>query len=225
MRLGLSPDGVHGVLFRPSERLIEGGRSGTLALDRQKGFKPRRLLKYFVFLLLALFLAHTFLAYFCRDRPPRRVGSAVAVRASDRILHHGLSTTAAIMFDFTYPGADPSGRLSLRPTPIRSARPKSLIVGYDTGRGEPRAKGAKRPDGVGDCIDCNACVLTCPTGIDIRDGLQMSRSLHPCADACDEIMDKVGKPRGLIRYTSRDERSTASRRSSSAPGWSSIRWP
>jgi polyferredoxin len=65
-------------------------------------------------------------------------------------------------------------------------------------------KGKVRPIGAGDCIDCGACVQTCPTGIDIRDGLQME-CIHctQCADACDAIMDQVGKPRGLIRYASR----------------------
>jgi cytochrome c oxidase accessory protein FixG len=82
----------------------------------------------------------------------------------------------------------------------------SLIVAYDYGRGEPRAKGTKRRgDTAGDCIDCGMCVQTCPTGIDIRDGLQME-CIHctQCIDACDTVMEKVGKPRGLIRYTSRE---------------------
>ena len=79
---------------------------------------------------------------------------------------------------------------------------QSVIVGYDPIRGEPRAHQVKdRPSGAGDCIDCGACVLTCPTGIDIRDGLQME-CIHctQCIDACDEVMDRVGYPRGLIRY-------------------------
>jgi cytochrome c oxidase accessory protein FixG len=89
---------------------------------------------------------------------------------------------------------------------------ESLIVAYDRARGEPRAKGRERQatvaggaeGGSGDCIDCGACVLTCPTGIDIRDGLQME-CIHctQCADACDEIMRKVHRPEGLIRYSSR----------------------
>jgi cytochrome c oxidase accessory protein FixG len=82
---------------------------------------------------------------------------------------------------------------------------QSMVVAYDTRRGEPRMKGKARPAGAGDCIDCGACVLTCPTGIDIRDGLQME-CIHctQCADACDDVMTKVGKPTGLIRYTSRE---------------------
>jgi cytochrome c oxidase accessory protein FixG len=85
---------------------------------------------------------------------------------------------------------------------------RSLIVGYDAKRGEPRGLLSIRQNGEGhgDCIDCGACVITCPTGIDIRDGLQME-CIHctQCADACDRVMAKIGKPRGLIRYGSEDE--------------------
>jgi cytochrome c oxidase accessory protein FixG len=87
---------------------------------------------------------------------------------------------------------------------------RSLIVGYDARRGEPRGMLRRRRDGAGgrwgDCIDCGACVVTCPTGIDIRDGLQME-CIHctQCMDACDAVMAKIGRPLGLIRYTSKDE--------------------
>jgi cytochrome c oxidase accessory protein FixG len=86
---------------------------------------------------------------------------------------------------------------------------RSLIVGYDARRGEPRGKLRGRSDAGaahGDCIDCAACVITCPTGIDIRDGLQME-CIHctQCIDACDVVMAKTGRPKGLIRYGARDE--------------------
>jgi cytochrome c oxidase accessory protein FixG len=80
----------------------------------------------------------------------------------------------------------------------------TLIVSYDEGRGEPRRRGAKKRDDntAGDCIDCGLCVQVCPTGIDIRDGLQYECiTCAACIDACDDVMDHVGKPRGLIRYT------------------------
>lgn len=79
----------------------------------------------------------------------------------------------------------------------------TLIIGYDEKRGEPRGKHKKGADwsNLGDCIDCTACVQVCPMGIDIRDGLQMDCiACGLCIDACDEIMDKVELPRGLIRY-------------------------
>jgi len=77
---------------------------------------------------------------------------------------------------------------------------KSIVVAYDYKRGEPR--GAKN---AGDCVDCNHCVNVCPTGIDIRNGTQLECvNCTACIDACNSIMDKVKKPRGLIRYDSHD---------------------
>ena len=80
----------------------------------------------------------------------------------------------------------------------------TLVVSYDYDRGEPRGarKKGTNPDALGDCIECQMCVQVCPTGIDIRDGLQVACiQCAACVDACNEIMDKVGYPRGLIRYT------------------------
>ncbi|KAA0875814.1 cytochrome c oxidase accessory protein CcoG [Nitrincola tapanii] len=82
----------------------------------------------------------------------------------------------------------------------------TLIISYDEARGEKRGKRKKDTDykaeGLGDCIDCHACVHVCPVGIDIRDGLQYECvACGACIDACDEIMDKMGYPRGLVRYT------------------------
>ena len=192
-------------LFRPIERVFEGGRSGSLQLDREgmRGqFHVRRLAKYAVYLLLSLFLAHTFLAYF--------VGIDRLVQWVQRSpFDHPTSffvmalTTAAIMLDFTWFReqtclvACPYGRWQ-----SALLDRQSLIVAYDRTRGEPRGKGKDRA-ALGDCVDCGACVITCPTGIDIRDGLQME-CIHctQCADACDAIMARVGKPPGLIRYSS-----------------------
>jgi len=82
----------------------------------------------------------------------------------------------------------------------------TLIVSYDAARGEPRTVGRRRALAAdatpGDCIDCQRCVQVCPTGIDIRDGLQYAcLGCAACIDACDEVMDRTGRPRGLIRYT------------------------
>jgi cytochrome c oxidase accessory protein FixG len=79
----------------------------------------------------------------------------------------------------------------------------TLTVGYRTWRGEPRGKHrkAENADQLGDCIDCMACVNVCPMGIDIRDGQQLACiTCALCIDACDDVMDKIGKPRGLIDY-------------------------
>jgi cytochrome c oxidase accessory protein FixG len=82
----------------------------------------------------------------------------------------------------------------------------TLIISYDEGRGEPRGGRKRSVDrkeaGLGDCIDCELCVQVCPTGIDIRDGLQYDCiACAACIDACDSIMDKMNYPRGLVRYT------------------------
>ena len=193
-------------LFRPIERLCEGGRSGSLGLDKKKqNFHPRRLLKYAIYTVLALFLAHTFLAYFVgTEALAQWVRRSPAEHPTSFFVMAG--TAVAVFANFTYFReqtclvACPYGRMQS----VLLDR-QSLIVAYDTKRGEPRMKGKVRPEGAGDCIDCGACVLTCPTGIDIRDGLQME-CIHctQCADACDDVMTRVGKPKGLIRYSSRE---------------------
>lgn len=194
-------------LFRPLERLIEGGAHGSIAIDRSGNrFHPRRLLKFAAFAVVALVLGHTFLAYFVGvdqlavwiTRSPAEHPTSFAVMAV---------TSGLVFADFAYfreqtcTIACPYGRWQS----VLLDR-SSLIVAYDVGRGEPRQKGIKRRlASAGDCIDCGNCVSTCPTGIDIRDGLQME-CIHctQCMDACDAVMDKIGKPRGLIRYSSRE---------------------
>ncbi|HEX6986500.1 MAG TPA: cytochrome c oxidase accessory protein CcoG, partial [Planctomycetaceae bacterium] len=191
-------------VFRPIERLFDGTRG--------RGGKPprpaagwRTAAKWACYLVVSMLLAHVFLAYF--------VGvERLAVWVRQSPFEHPLpflvmaATTGLMLFDFawfreqTCTIACPYGRLQ---SVLLDRR--SLIVAYDTSRGEPRGKLRKGlpivPD-QGDCVDCGACVRTCPTGIDIRNGLQMECvSCTQCVDACDEIMDRVGKPRGLIRYS------------------------
>jgi cytochrome c oxidase accessory protein FixG len=188
-------------LFRPIERLFEGRPEDQKRLDRS-GPSLRRLLKNVVFLAVAFVLANVFLSYFVGVR---------TLLAWTRLspLEHWTPfvvvavTTALVFFDFAF------FREQMCTVVCPYARlqsvlldPHSLLVGYDRARGEPRGKGKPQP-GRGDCIDCNACVVTCPTGIDIRDGLQLECiACAQCADACDEIMHKIKKPPGLIRYGS-----------------------
>ena len=192
------------LLFRPLERLIEGDIGKQRQLDKVR-WSGRRWLKYAVFMLVAFILGNQFLSYF--------VGwERLAVWVTEPPWEHmgGFSvvavTTGLVFFDFAYfreqmctvicPYARLQSALLDR---------QSLIVGYDKLRGEARRRVKQRKEGddSGDCIDCRACVITCPTGIDIRDGLQLECiSCTQCIDACDRIMDRVGKPRGLIRLSS-----------------------
>jgi cytochrome c oxidase accessory protein FixG len=193
-------------LFRPVERLFEGGFRGSKKLDRRGGaLAPRRLAKQAVYVVLAMFLAHTFLGYFVGIETLARWVRLSPVEHPTAFLVM-LATTALIFLDFawfreqTCLVACPYGRLQ---SVLLDRR--SLIVAYDGARGEPRRKGiVDRPADAGDCVDCRLCVQTCPTGIDIREGLQME-CIHctQCMDACDVVMERIGRPRGLIRYSSR----------------------
>uniref|UniRef100_A0A832MIW9 Cytochrome c oxidase accessory protein CcoG n=1 Tax=Eiseniibacteriota bacterium TaxID=2212470 RepID=A0A832MIW9_UNCEI len=194
-------------VFRPLERWLEGGWRGSRKLDRhRRHLHPRRVAKVALYAVLSLFLAHTFLAYFVpveelarwMTRPPAEHPTSFALV---------MLVAAMILVDFTWFReqtclvACPYGRFQSALLDRRS-----LIVGYDARRGEPRSKEIlARPAGAGDCVDCRLCVLTCPTGIDIRQGLQME-CIHctQCMDACDAVMTRFGRPRGLIRYGSQD---------------------
>jgi len=206
------------LLYRPLERLIEGSRQRQLKLDRE-GPDWRRLVKKVVFILPSIFLAHTFLAYFVGVEQLVRWVQGSPTEHPIAFLVMAL-TTIAMYLDFGYfreqvcVVACPYGRFQ---SVLLDRR--SLIVGYDERRGEPRGKLRKDAGGDvlatdrGDCIDCKLCVTTCPTGIDIREGLQMECiNCTQCIDACDAVMDRIGKPRGLIRYSSQEELAGESRK-------------
>lgn len=191
-------------VFRPIERLCTGtsGRGGK-PKKQVAGWRVGAM--YLAFLVVAWHLANTFLTYFVGARtlnewiwsaPPWRHPGAFALVAF---------ITGLMLFDFCYWREQlciigcPYGRFQS----VMLDR-SSLIVGYDTVRGEPRGRGRDREaKGLGDCVDCKMCVEVCPTGIDIRDGLQLECvNCTQCIDACDSVMARVGKSRGLIRYSS-----------------------
>ncbi|MEM8600443.1 MAG: cytochrome c oxidase accessory protein CcoG [Bacteroidota bacterium] len=203
-------------VYRPIERWIEGPEhvrkrrnEGPRTLD----WLRRRALKLTLYVVISVALAHVFVSYFVGwDR-------LLVWMQGDPREHWGYfvmmaGTSALILYDFGY-FREQMCTIACPYARFQSVLmdEDSLIVSYDFTRGEPRGKGKKQPDGprinkktgqaLGDCVDCYACVRTCPTGIDIRDGLQMECiACTQCIDACDAIMDKMDLPRGLIRYTS-----------------------
>jgi cytochrome c oxidase accessory protein FixG len=199
-------------VFRPLESLLEGRavrRRRARLQPLRSSLLLRRLVKLGLYVVVASALAHTFVAYFVgtdallqmiQHSPRQSWGSFVAMAV----------VTGMILLDFAWVReltcviACPYGRLQ---SLLIDAR--SWIVGYDATRGEPRRRLVARrgqAGGVGDCIDCGSCHRTCPTGIDIREGLQLECiGCTQCIDACDQVMDRTGRPRGLIRYTSLDQ--------------------
>ncbi len=191
-------------VYRPIERIVLGHAYG-----RRTGVPAvRRVLLWAIYLVVSAHLANTFLAYFVGT--DRLVGWTLHSPTEHPVAFVVfVVTVAAMMFDFTFfreqmcTIACPYGR-------FQSALldRDSLIVGYNRERGEPRATAAQKREAlaqgapVGDCIACTKCVQVCPTGIDIREGLQLECvACAQCIDACDDVMDKIGRPRGLIGYT------------------------
>jgi len=197
-------------LYRPIERLFEGRNYRTGG--KVPTHPLRRAGKYIIFFIVSLFLSNTFLAYFVGW------GQLLEWITGSPLVHpKGFAivavVTALMMLDFCLLREQvctlmcPYGR-------FQSALldPQSLIISYDEARGEPRGRKKKTDGQPGDCIDCNLCVVTCPTGIDIREGLQMECiACTQCIDACDTVMEKIKKPRGLIRFTSQHALATGQR--------------
>jgi cytochrome c oxidase accessory protein FixG len=188
---------------RRIERLLEGDAPARRRLDTSpwnanKIF--RRGCKHLCFFLLAAVVAHMGLSYFVS------VPSLWAMMHQSPFDHGHLfllvfAITVALYFDFAWFREQfcivlcPYGRLQ-----SALIDDSSIVVGYDEKRGEPRGKAGTV---TGDCVDCRRCVQVCPTGIDIRQGLQMECiACEACIDACDEIMVKLERPKGLIRHDS-----------------------
>ncbi len=192
-------------VFRPIERLIEGPRNERIRRNegpRDFAFFWRKALKHTLFIVVALIIGHAFLAYFVS------IPSLLEMVQRSPTEHPTAFAWVIIMSGAFYANFAwfreqlclvicPYGRLQSVLTDD-----DSLVVGYDTSRGEPRRKGKDR-EGAGDCVECGRCVAVCPTGIDIRNGLQIDCiGCTECIDACDEIMVKLDRPRGLVRYDS-----------------------
>jgi cytochrome c oxidase accessory protein FixG len=203
------PQTVYTEIFMWVEEKIEGARSARIRLDKgtlsmEKGVK--KTFKHVVWLGIAMWTGFTFVGYFT---PIRELGMAFLQTQMGSwevfwAFFYGFATygNAGFMREQVCKYMCPYAR-------FQSAMfdRDTLIVSYDAARGEPRGSRGKQHErnGLGDCIDCTLCVQVCPTGIDIRDGLQYECiGCGLCVDACNTVMDKMDYPRGLIRYATQN---------------------
>jgi len=202
------PQTVWTEAFTWIEMAIEGDRSKRMKLDKAPWTFTKirkKVLKQICWIALALFTGFSFVGYFSAVRPLAidLINFDANAWAVFWVFFYGFATygNAGYMREqvckYMCPYARFQGSMFDRDT---------LIITYDGERGEPRGGRKRGADakalGLGDCVDCTMCVQVCPTGIDIRKGLQYECiACAACIDACDSIMDKVGYPRGLIRYS------------------------
>lgn len=202
------PQSVWTFLFIWVEQFTEGSRNRRMKLDKQPMSTEKALrkgAKHSIWLLISLATGLTFVGYFAPIRELVADFASLSV-GGWALFWMGFFTV------FTYLNAGwLREQVCIYMCPYARFQAvmfdkDTLIVSYDAERGE--ARGPRRRDadpqaqGLGDCIDCDLCVQVCPTGIDIRDGLQYECiTCAACIDACDSVMDKMNYPRGLIRYT------------------------
>jgi cytochrome c oxidase accessory protein FixG len=205
------PQTVYSEIFMWVEHKIEGNRIARMRLDEGEFSLEKLVKKWFkhiVWLGIALWTGFTFVGYFT---PIQELGLAFLQTRMGSwevfwALFYGFATygNAGFMREQVCMYMCPYAR-------FQSAMfdRDTLIVSYDGERGEPRGVRSKGSDaralGIGDCIDCTLCVQVCPTGIDIRKGLQYECiGCGLCVDACDTVMDRMASPRGLIRYATQN---------------------
>ena len=201
------------MIFRKIEYAIEGDRNKQMKLDRQEWNTEKiwkRGLKWTIYIIISLVITHFMFMYIVGYEEVFRIVSEGPFAHPTNFIVMVL-LTAAFYFVFAWFREQvctlvcPYGRLQ-----GVLIDKDTVNVFYDFKRGENRAKWRKGEDrkaaGKGDCIDCHQCVVVCPTGIDIRDGQQLECvNCTACIDACDEVMEKVGLPKGLIRYATENE--------------------
>ena len=197
------PQTVWTDLFVWVERIVQGDRNARQRLDQQKwNFEKiyKKLLTHFIWLIIGVCTGGAWVFYF-NDAPTlfdQIIHLSVPFKVWIWILCLTLSTY--IMAGFA---REQVCKYMCPYARFQSAMfdKDTLIITYDEQRGEPRHKGAAKTEGKGDCIDCGFCEVVCPQGIDIRNGLQMDCiACGLCVDACNNVMDKLKLPKGLIRY-------------------------
>jgi cytochrome c oxidase accessory protein FixG len=202
------PQTVWTEVFLWIERRIEGDRNRRMKLDAgpwNRDKLVRKSVKQFAWIAFSLWTGFTFVGFFTPIGELSREILAFDVSGWEAfwILFYGFATYGNAGYlreqvcKYMCPYARFQGAMFDRDT---------LVISYDEARGEPRGGRKKSADpkalGLGDCIDCVACVQVCPTGIDIRNGLQVGCiACAACIDACDAVMEKMEYPKGLIRYT------------------------
>lgn len=205
------PQTVYTELFMWIERKIEGDRFARIRLDGEEwpwSFRKWRikLTKHSLWVLIALWTGFTFVGYFTPIKvfAAEIIGFTLGPWQAFWWLFYAFATwgNAGFMREQVCKYMCPYARFQ-----SVMVDKDTFLVTYDKTRGEPRGSRAKSADykqlGLGECVDCSICVQVCPTGIDIRDGLQyMCIGCGACIDACNQVMEKVGYPKGLVRYTS-----------------------
>ncbi|MFM7000634.1 MAG: cytochrome c oxidase accessory protein CcoG [Limnohabitans sp.] len=202
------PQTVYSEIFMWVERKVEGDRTARMRLDGEKMSLEKlfkKIYKHIVWLAIAMWTGFTFVGYFT---PIKDLGMEFFL---------GNMSSWEVFWVFFYAFATYGNAGFMREQVCKYMCPyarfqsamfdkDTLIVTYDAERGEPRGARSKKTDpaalGLGSCVDCSLCVQVCPTGIDIRKGLQYECiGCGACADVCDTVMDKVGYPRGLVKYS------------------------
>ncbi len=196
------------MVFRKIECLIEGDFKDQMKLNQSPWTSNKivkKALKHTIFFLISFFISNIFLSYvigideltkIVTTPPSKHLTGFISMLIFSGVFYWVFSYFREQACTIVCPYGRLQGVLLDQ---------DSIVIAYDNVRGEPRGKLKKNEskDTFGDCIDCNMCVDVCPTGIDIRNGIQLECvNCTACIDACDIVMDKINRPRGLIRYDS-----------------------
>jgi cytochrome c oxidase accessory protein FixG len=201
------------MLFRKVEYWIEGDFKAQKKLDEQT-WNTEKIIKkggkHLLFMVLSVLVANTFLSYLIgfdevkkliTDGPVLHTGKFISLLVFSGVFYAVFAKFREIICIVVCPYGRLQGLMLDK---------NSIVVAYDYIRGEPRGALKKAQEqNLGDCVDCKRCVQVCPTGIDIRNGTQLECiNCTACIDECNDVMDKIHKPKGLIRYASQEEITT-----------------
>lgn len=222
------PQTVWTDLFQHVDRFVDGDRNARMRLDKAPWTASKiakRLSKWSIYLVISFWTGGAWIMYFA-DAPTLTVDFWTGNAAYVAYATVGILTAITFIF-----GGFMREQVCIYMCPwprIQTAMmdEKSLLVTYKDWRGEKRGsvkKAEANPGEFGDCIDCNQCIAVCPTGIDIREGPQIGCiTCALCIDACDRVMEQVGRPRGLIDYVTADDAETQKAGQHTPPAWKNL---